>query len=415
MAEWAVNPLVLFLAVWGSATGLYLAGVSTGIFPRGAPGAMWAVFLNVVTFLLGYLTWNTFCGLETERCRVPTPAGVPLTAKRLTASLKIAMVCGLVAVGLCAARLVILSSTYSISLPRLISDPTLWRRTLTTFVDQTVYETRLTTMAISLSSSVFSAGFVLLGILLYFGRSRSRYLYVLVFLLVSLGIGFLNLGRKEVTVNVLFVMLSYLFVHRVYRIRRTSEVLQDLLVPPAALAALFILIDVLLQKSQTYERETRFAGFFFSLYWYIASPLAAFAEFMKDHNQAHLMGQSLFFPLYKWLYRLHLVPEGTVSVLMEKVYIPYGANVYSYLRNIYEDFGFVGVAIIPYILGSLAAGLRRRAEVFLPYLNLYLILLILIIFSFYNYLLMSSQYYLQAILVLLFFRFRLTDLDKLSL
>ena len=83
MAEWAVNPLFLFLAVWGSATGLYLAGVSAGIFPRGTPGALWAVFLNVVTFSLGYLTWTVLCRLQPEKDDMQVSAGVPLTAERL--------------------------------------------------------------------------------------------------------------------------------------------------------------------------------------------------------------------------------------------------------------------------------------------------------------------------------------------
>ncbi len=414
MAEWAINPLSLFLTVWISATGLYLAGVATGLFPAGVSLTLEIVSLNVLTFSLGYLTWHSLCGVPPEEDSMRVSAGRPLTARRLRASLEVALLCGLVTLGLCVVRMVDVSGTYRVSFTQLVSDPSLCRRILTTYIDQTVYETKLTTMAISLSSSVFSVGFVLLGILLYFRRGRGRYLWALTFLLVSLGIGFLNLGRKEVTVNILFVILSYLFVHRVYRTHPLSKVLHDLVLPPVALAVLFLLIEVLLQKGQTYDLESPVAGFLFSLYWYIASPLAAFAEFLRGDTPGHLMGQSLFFPIYKWLYRLDLAPEGSVTVLAEKVYIPYAANVYSYLRNMYEDFGLIGVAVVPYVLGALAAALRRRAELSLPYLNLYLVLLVLIIFSFYNYLLMSSQYYLQVLLVFLFFRFRVTDPDRLS-
>jgi oligosaccharide repeat unit polymerase len=414
MAEYAVNPLFLFLTVWGVATTLYLAGVCTQLFPSAAPGPLWAMFLNVAAFSIGYLTWNMLGRIQEEKCRVPDSSGVPLTAKRLKAALAITMICGLVTVGLCAARVVVLSNAYQVRLTRLMSDPSLWRKMLTNYLDRSINEIQWTAMGISLSSSVFSVGFVLLGILLYVGRSKTRYLYTLAFFLVSLAIGFLNLGRKEVTVNVLFMALSYLFVHRTYRIRRASEVARDLLLPPVVLAVLFVVIELLLRKSQAYERETQLAGFFFSLYWYIAAPVAAFGEFMKSNTQEYLMGQSTFFPIYKWLHRLQIVPASTVTILPEKVYIPYGSNVFSYLRNLYEDFGLIGVAVIPYILGALMAGLRRRAEVFLPYMNLYLILLVLIIFSFYNYLLMSNQYYLQLLIVFLFFRFSLTELDKIS-
>jgi oligosaccharide repeat unit polymerase len=414
MAEWIVHPLFLYLAVWGSVTCLYLAGVGTGLFPSGAWPTVGIVLLNVLTFSLGYLTWTMLCCSRTEEEGLSVSAGVPLTAGRLRLALRIALLSGVAAAGLCTVRLVALADTNGVSLPMLLSDPSLCRQVLTTYIDQSVYETQLTTMAISLASSVFSVGFVLLGILLYFGRGRKRYLWALAFLAVSLGIGFLNLGRKEVTVNILFVVLSYLFVHRVYRLRRTREVFHDLVLPPAALVVLFILIDVLLRKSETYQRESHVAGFLFSLYWYIASPLAAFAEFLKGQSHEYLMGQSLFFPIYKWLCRLHLAPEGTMSVMTEKLYIPYVANVYTYLRNMYEDFGLLGVAVVPYVLGTVTATLRRRAERSLPYMNLYLVLLMLVIFSFYNYLLISNQYYLQVLFAFLFFRFRLTDLDRLS-
>jgi oligosaccharide repeat unit polymerase len=225
----------------------------------------------------------------------------------------------------------------------------------------------------------------------------------------------LSLGRKEVTINILFVVLSYLYMHYVYRARTSREVFKHMVIPPAALVILFALIEVILQKGQTYHREGRLAGFIFSLYWYMASPLAAFAEFMKDYDQTYFVGQSLFFPFYKWLYRLWLVPEPTLGPRMEMIYIPYPANEYSYLRNVYEDFGLLGAAIVPYGLGVLSAGMRTSAKAFLPYLNLYLIVLIIIIFSFYDYLLTSNQFYMQAFFAIVFMRFRLRDLDELSL
>jgi oligosaccharide repeat unit polymerase len=415
MAEWAVNPLSMFLTVWGLATGLYVAGLFSGIFPDSTAGAVGAIALNIVAFSLGYLTWSMLCRLDVNSSERIESAGAPLTAARLRWSLRVTLLCGLVAAGLCAARTFAISDAYRMSLSQLVSNPTLWRKTLTNYIDQTVYETQFSTMAISLSSSLFSAGFVLLGIFLYFSRRWTRYFYALLFLVASLAVGFLNLGRKEVTVNILFVVLSYLFVHRLYRIRSRSEVMWDLVLPPMALAVLFVLIEVLLQKGNTYHQDSAVAGFLFSLYWYMASPLAAFTEFMRGQEHVRLMGQSLFFPFYKWLYRLHMVPEGTISMIAEKVYVPYGANVYSYLRNIYEDFGPIGVAVIPYTVGSLTAALRRRAELSVPFMNLYIILLVLIVFSFYNYLLVSSQYYLQVLVAFLVFRFRLTDLDKLSL
>jgi hypothetical protein len=90
-------------------------------------------------------------------------------------------------------------------------------------------------------------------------------------------------------------------------------------------------------------------------------------------------------------------------------------NVYSYLRNIYEDFGILGIAVVPYLLGWISSALRVRASLLLPYLNIYLILLVMIVFSFYNYLLVTNQFYLQALFGLVFFRFRLQGLERIDL
>jgi oligosaccharide repeat unit polymerase len=409
------NPLFLFLAAWGAATLFYALGVLGGISSRGLGMVLGAVLLNVTAFTLGYLTWNTVCAMRPTTLRVAPGPGVPLTAGRMKWSLRITLAFGLVAFGLCMARLVAIASYNSLAPIHLLTDPLLWRRKLVQFVGEGLYETRLSSIAISVSYSLFSVGFVFLGIWMYMGRRRSRYVYLAAFLLLGLAMGMLNLSRKEVVVHLLFVILAYLFMHRLYGFRDMRQVARSLLGPFLIGVLLFVLVDVFLKKSLDYGIGGRLAGSFFSLYWYIASPLAALGEFLANHQGDYLMGQSLFLPIYKWLDRFDLVPPTTMVFFSEKVYVPYMANVFSYLRTIYEDFGMLGIAIFPYALGWIASVMQRRAATFLPYLNIYLVLLVLIIFSFYNYLFVSNQFYLQMALPLVLFRFRLTDLDPDSL
>lgn len=411
MAGYVVNPLFVFMGVWVLTSVLYLGGIVAGVFPRSTPALAGAVILNVGAFALGYLSWDLFGRIDGGRLAAVRTPGKPLTEERLKWSLRIALVAGGVVFFLCALRLFIISSTYGIGLLHLISDPELWRRKLVAYVGGSVHETHITTIAISLCNSVFSIGFVLLGVLLYVYDNRSRYVYVVVFLLLCIAIGILNLNRKEVMVNVLFVVFSYLVMHSVRRTRTTAEVVRGLFAPIAFLFLLFVLIDLLLDKSQTYGDRSRLTGFLFSLYWSIASPVAAFGEFVQNFNGDYLLGESLFFPVHKWLHRFGLVSQSELRIFSEKVYIPYVANVYSYLRNIYEDFGMLGIAIVPYVLGWITSVLRPRATFCLAHLNLYLILLVLITFSFYNYILISNQFYLQALVGWLFFRFDLRALQ----
>jgi oligosaccharide repeat unit polymerase len=414
VTQYATNPLFLFLTVWGIATAFYLAGVQVHLFPHGIPETMWAVLLNVATFSLGYLTWNLWTRAKAPNPEMLSSRGVPLTARRLKTSLYITLGFGLLLIGLCLTRLVILSRMFQVDLRSLVEHPTLCRRLITIPITPEMYAIRLCTIAITLTSSFFSVGFVLLGILLYLGRGWRRYGWALLFLLVSLSVGLLSLGRQEAAINFLFVILSYLFTHRLCRLRRPWEMARPLVVPVAILVALFVSIELLLNKSHAYHLDSRLARFLFSLYWYIAAPLGAFAEYLKHAGHTWTMGESLFFPVYKWLARLHWVAPVTKTVLTEWVYIPYPANVYTYLRDIHEDFGFVGLTLVPYVLGYLSAVLQRRAETLFPYLNLYLALLVLLIFSCYNYLLVSNQFYMQVVFALLLFRFQLTGLEKLS-
>jgi len=414
MTQCATHPLFLFLAVWGTATAFYLGGVRTHLFAGDVPGVTWAVFLNVTAFSLGYLTWSVLACPRTPWLEAPYPPGIPLTARRLRISLLICLASGLLAIGFCILRLAFLSQRCQFGLSYLITHPILCRQALIEVVTPDMYGIRLCFIAITLTSGILSAGFVLLGVLLYFGHGLRRYGVVVLLVLVSLSIALLSLGRQEFTINILFLVLSYLFLHHVYRRRRPWAALRPLVVPAVALAVLFVAIEVLLHKSQVFGRQGRLEGFLFSLYWYIASPMAAFAQYLHRAEHTLTLGQSLFFPIYKWLARAHLVPEVTKTVLTDWLFIPYPANVYTYLRDIHEDFGFAGLIVVPHVLGAFAAVLRRRAEEFFPYLNLYLALLILLIFSAYNYLLVSNQFYVQAVFVLLFFRFRLPGLDQLQ-
>jgi len=411
MTGYLVNPLFLYLAVWVSVATLYTGGVWTGLFPPTAPQIPWAVLLNVATFALGYLTWNTLDRRRAWNGMLPPTASRPPTIRKLKKYLHVTLCFGLLAVVLCMVRVVILAETHDIELRRLLADTALWYNTLTGVITPDMIGMRLCTIGITLADSIFSIGFVLLGILIYVGRSRRRYGYVVLFLLTSIAAGMISLARKEVAINVLFAVLSYLFVHQVYRTRRPREVAWHLLAPVAGGAVLFLLIELILQKGATYEYQNRLTGFLFSFYWYLASPLAAFGEFLKAHSHDWRLGQSLFFPFYKWLVRFHLLaPADTTSIVhMEMIFVPYPANVYTYLRNIYEDFGFIGLAVVPYLLGALAASLRYHAQRYLACLNLYMVVLIVVVFSFYNHLLVSNQLYLQVFFGFVIFRHQFDD------
>jgi len=454
MTRRLVNPLWLFLMVWGTATILYLGGVLVGTFPSPNPLTLAALLLNIGTFSLGYITWSLFRDLPPRLTRyVPGrfadagtgPAYPPLTRDRLVRALRIVLLIGLVALAMELYRLAALASHFNTSWSYLVTHPATLRLRLVQFISASMFQASGTVILLSLTNSIFSIGFVLVGLFLYLDRTWWKYFYLFAFLFISLLIGLLHLSRYEVTTNILYLVLAYCFLHaqesvkfqvsrmslraaqracpragggsnlrpsdeRLLRFARNDMFQASnfrLLIPILAVVLLFVAIELLLRKSAVYGRTNQLGGFAFQLYWYLASPLAAFNDFLCSFKGVYEWGQNTFFPFYKWLCRFHLLPQAEVSVYGEKTYLPYLANVYTYLRTFYADFGLLGVTLAPYALGWLTAAVRRRARRYVHYLNLYLILLLFILFSFYNYFLISNQIYLQILFGFIFFRYEL--------
>jgi oligosaccharide repeat unit polymerase len=420
MTRWVTNPLLLFLTVWGTAVALYVGGVYAGTFP--SPGsALWAaVLLNVGGFSLGYLTWAAFRRLLLRgkavspldrrlpaRDATSSAAGI-LSPERIPRMLWFTGLMGLIAFSLAVYRSSVIASRFGMSLRELLTDPAMLRAGFAMFVTAGVFETSWIVMLNSVTSSLFSIGFVLLGVFLHLEPGRRKYVYLATFLLITLATGLTSVSRQEATVNIVYLVFAYCFVRGLDRPRTERRVL-TMLLPLVTVAVLFVLIDLLLRKSAEYDQPDRFQGFLYHLFWYGASPLAAFNEFLTTFDGRHRLGQCMFFPFYKWLYRFHLVAEPDISVFGEFVLVPYLANVYTWLRNFYEDFGMAGVVVGPYVLGWALSALRTRAATYFPYLNLYLVLLVFILFSFYNFFLFSNQVYLQILLGFLFFRYALRD------
>jgi oligosaccharide repeat unit polymerase len=411
MTRWLVNPLVLFWAVWVTAIGLYAGGVYAGTLASPRPILWVVVLLSVGGFSLGYLTWSALQSSSPPAAPALSQAKM-LTPERIVRGLWLTGSVGLIALALSLYRTAVIASSLGMTVRQLLADPALLRIGFAMFVTAGVQETSWLVMLSSIANALFSIGFVLLGVFLHVDAGRRKYFYLCGFLLLAAVIGLTSVSRYETTVNIVFLVFTYCFVSGLDRRGMTRPRLVRVLLPLAALAVLFFVIDSLLQKSAIYNRADRLTGFLYHLFWYLASPLAALNELLTTFDGRYHLGQYTFFPLYKWLCRLHVAPEADISVFGEFVFVPYVANTYTWLRNFYEDFGLIGVAAVPYILGLAACALRTRAARTFAALNLYMILLAFILFSFYNYFLFSNQVYLQALFAFLLFRYTLPAPDQ---
>jgi oligosaccharide repeat unit polymerase len=406
MTAYATNPLFLFLGVWGTAGALYLGGVLAGTFPFPHPLTIGVLLLNIGTFSLGYLTW-TLLGDLTPRGIGRSRADIkPLTPQRIRLALTFTLLMGLIAFLLMLYRVALIAAHSNTGFLDLLRHPHLLRFRVVQFIEIGASQISWMVMLISLTSALFAIGFVLLGVFLRIDVTARRYAYLLAFLLVTLATCLINLSRYDMTVSVLYLILAYGVTSSSFHGETRPHVVRDLLPPVAAVVTIFVVVE-LLRKSATYGPAGNWRSILFSFYWYLASPIAALNEFLAGFHGDYGLGEKTFTPFFKWLHRFHLAAPPTFSVYGEFVYIPYPANVYTYLRNFYEDFGILGVAIVPYAFGGLMAVVKERASRYFHFLNLYVFLLVPIVFSFYCFPLLSSQFYLQLLFGFIFFHRRL--------
>jgi oligosaccharide repeat unit polymerase len=408
MTRYLTNPLFLLVAVWTTAGGAYLLGVFSGLFPDLEPITAAAVLLSVLTFSLGYLTCVLLQRIMPPCASAPLLPSQPLEINRLARHLRFTLLMGLLAMLLGLYRVVVIASYFDSSFFELITHPDLLRFRLVMYIEASLSRISIIPILISLTGCFFAIGFVLLGVYLYIAKGIVKYLYLASFLFITLTIGLTNLSRAEVTINILYLVLAYGLMVASSGGKSRRDVVFDLLLPLASVVLVFVAVDQLLGKSSAYGHTDRLRGVLFSFYWYLASPLAAFNEFVSTFDGPYRLGQTMFYSFYKWLHRFALVPAADFSYFGEKTFLPFMANVYTYLRNMYEDFGMLGVAIVPYALGWITCAIRPKACRYFPFLNLYVILLVFILFSFYNYALMSNQVYMQIVFAFLFFRFELS-------
>lgn len=409
MIQCVTSPLFLFLAIWSTAIGLYLAGVFTGLFPSPRVLTLGALLLNVGTFSLGYLTWTLVRGLTPPRLE---PLGVeiePGLSRRMQRALAFALLMGLIALLLMFYRVLQIAAHTHTGVLELLTRPRLLRFQLIEFIERSAWQISPTIMLTSLTSGLFAIGFILLGVFLRLDTTRRRYVYLGGFLLVALATCLMNLSRYDLTTSVLYLVLSYAMTPSCARGTTDRRPMRDLWPAAISIVIIFAAVELLLHKSATYGRAGGLRGLLFSFYWYLASPLAAFNDFLAHFQGDYTLGEHTLAPFFKWLHRFHLIPPHRFLISGEFICIPYPVNVYTYLRSFYEDFGLVGVAVVPYVFGALLAALRDPARRHFPYLNVYILVLVPLMFSFFHFWLLSSMFYLQIVAGFLLFRFDLPD------
>lgn len=143
------------------------------------------------------------------------------------------------------------------------------------------------------------------------------------------------------------------------------------------------------------DRVTEYVPFFPSIYTNFSATPVAFSVYLSSPSadKNGFIGMYTFAPFFRLLAKLGL--SKGVPPYEENYYTPVPMNTCTYLKNIYSDFGPLGIVMFPYILGFAISGLiavnRRRPA--LLYLVVLSNIFVLVTFAFaFDFMVLGDWY-----------------------
>jgi oligosaccharide repeat unit polymerase len=219
------------------------------------------------------------------------------------------------------------------------------------------------------------AGCVLGGI--YTARLGRLTLIALSPLAVMLADGAVSMQRAGMIYGTSLFVFSYLFAPKTHKAQLSRWVKVSVV---AAAAALFTLVSLFRGAAELYEGESKTlenagqsVALLPALYLYVSAPVVCFSEYLKhpEDDGKSLWGRYSFASIYRFASKLGF--DTYVPYYQSYYDTPIPVNTGSYLREVYADFGGVGVFLFPFALGLVISLLETGpkgivAAVCLPFL-----------------------------------------------
>lgn len=142
-----------------------------------------------------------------------------------------------------------------------------------------------------------------------------------------------------------------------------------------------------------------------SIYFYGASQVVVLNQFLEADKENLPFGSNTFFTIYRILARFDFVKAP--PFIDRGYFTPSWSNTGTYLREVYNDFGYVGIFVIPFLLGLLCTfyWFKFYENGKLVHLMILTHLYIIIIMSFFVYQVRSPRWTIGGILLLIIIPF----------
>lgn len=196
---------------------------------------------------------------------------------------------------------------------------------------------------------IFSiGGSILIGLLISVGvKIKPKYYLIII---PPVGVGILTGQRILVIYCLTTILISIILFSDKMKNRKLTLFFLSIF--------LFLFFIYVAQKRGSLERYSNRGKIensaFLHIYIYISGSYAAFSEALKNWNGKLQWGVNTFLPLFK-IFNL-IDPNFINAKLIENrpfVFIPFPFNVYTYLWDIVNDFGYIGIIVFNWVLGVL--------------------------------------------------------------
>lgn len=126
--------------------------------------------------------------------------------------------------------------------------------------------------------------------------------------------------------------------------------------------------------------------YLFNLFDYIAGPIVAFSDYIKSAHSDILCGAAFFRPLLHLLGRIFGFNYMDYELVYEFVQVPTTTNIYTWMREAFADWGYLGIAIVPLFwgMGTVMCLKVKFINTFLRYVLLQFIYLYILFGFFYT-------------------------------
>lgn len=110
-------------------------------------------------------------------------------------------------------------------------------------------------------------------------------------------------------------------------------------------------------------------------FYYFTSPVA-FSELIENQSgYNNTYGYRFFSPIYNIYYKIN--NEDRPNTIDKPVYVPYETNIFSILKDIMTDFGWIGFFIVPSIFGFFLGMYSKIDKCKIQYLTVYMLAIVL--------------------------------------